>query len=168
MAEDTKKQPDEQKDEPSKEVENSVPEENKVEASEVENKIEEIKIEEPKEEVPAEEATEKQPEEPEKEQLPDFRVGDTVKLSYRIIEGEKTRIQPFQGIVISKKGEGISKTFTVRRIGADKVGVERIIPLYSPNIEKLEVTKKGKVRRAKLYYLRDKKGREAMRIKERK
>lgn len=97
-----------------------------------------------------------------------FRVGDTVKVHYRIKEGEKTRIQPYEGIVISKKGEGISKTFIVRKIGVDGIGVERIFPLYTPNIEKLDVTKKGKVRRAKLYYLRDKKGREAVRIKERK
>lgn len=100
--------------------------------------------------------------------LPEFRVGDTVRVHYRIIEGEKTRIQPYEGIVISKKGSQMCKSFTVRRIGADKVAVERIFPLHSPNIEKLEIMKPGKVRRAKLYYLRDKKGRAAMRIKERK
>ena len=102
-----------------------------------------------------------------KQELPNFGVGDTVKVWYRIIEGEKTRIQPYEGIVISKKGSGVSKTFTVRRIGADNIGVERIFPLYSPNIDKLDILKHGKVRRAKLYYLRDKKGREATRIKER-
>lgn len=100
--------------------------------------------------------------------IPEFRQGDTVKVHYKIIEGGKTRIQPYEGIVIAKKGSEMSKTFTVRKIGADSVGVERIFPLHSPNIEKIEVTKKGKVRRAKLYYLRDKIGREAMRIKERK
>lgn len=98
----------------------------------------------------------------------DFRVGDTVKVHYRITEGNKTRVQPYDGIVISKRGMGISKSFTVRKIGAAKIGVERIFPLYSPNIQKLEVLKHGKVRRAKLYYLREKKGREATKIKERK
>ena len=71
--------------------------------------------------------------------LPDFRAGDTVTVHYKIIEGDKIRTQPFTGIVISKKGEGVSKTFTVRRIGSDDVGVERIFPLASPNIEKLVV-----------------------------
>jgi large subunit ribosomal protein L19 len=100
--------------------------------------------------------------------LTDFRPGDSIKVFYKITEGGKTRIQPYEGIVISKKGSGVSKTFTVRKIGADSIGVERIFPLHSPNIEKIEVIKKGKVRRAKLYYLREKVGREAMRIKERK
>jgi large subunit ribosomal protein L19 len=96
----------------------------------------------------------------------EFRVGDTIKIYYRITEGNKSRIQPYEGIVISKRGEGASKTFIVRRIGADSVGVERIFPQSSPNIEKIEILKRGKVRRAKLYYLREKKGRAAMRIKE--
>jgi large subunit ribosomal protein L19 len=100
--------------------------------------------------------------------LPEFNSGDTVVVHYRITEGDKTRIQPYEGIVIGKKGEGISKTFIVRRIGADGIGVERIFPLFSPNIEKIDVKKHAKVRRAKLYYLRDKKGREAVRLKERK
>ncbi len=99
--------------------------------------------------------------------IPDFRAGDTVTVHYRIIEGDKVRTQPFTGIVISKRGEGISKTFMVRRIGADGVGVERIFPLFSPNIEKLVVEKAGKVRRAKLYYLRGKIGRQATKVKER-
>jgi large subunit ribosomal protein L19 len=99
---------------------------------------------------------------------PEFRSGDTIRVHYRIIEGDKTRTQPFEGIVIAKKGAGVTKTVTVRKIAADGIGVERIFPLFSPNIEKLEVVKLGKVRRAKLYYLRDKIGREAMRIKERK
>lgn len=100
--------------------------------------------------------------------LPEFRVGDTVRVHYKIIEGTKQRIQPYEGIVISKKGSDVSKTFTVRKIATDNVGVERIFPIASPNIDKLEVIKLGKVRRAKLYYLRDKTGRAAMRIKERK
>ena len=97
----------------------------------------------------------------------DFRVGDTVRVMYKIIEGDKVREQPYEGIVIQKKGKGVSKTFTVRRIGADSVGVERIFPEQSPNITSLTVLKTGKVRRAKLYYLRGKQGREASRIKER-
>lgn len=100
--------------------------------------------------------------------IPPFRVGDTIRVFYKIIEGDKMRIQPFEGIVISFRGSDVSKTFTVRRIGADQVGVERIFPLASPNIEKILVVKRGDVRRAKLYYLRNKKGREAMRVKEKK
>jgi large subunit ribosomal protein L19 len=99
--------------------------------------------------------------------IPDFRAGDTVTVHYKIIEGDKVRTQPFTGIVISKRGEGVSKTFTVRRIGADGIGVERIFPLASPNIEKLVVERTGKVRRAKLYYLRGKVGRQATKVKER-
>lgn len=99
--------------------------------------------------------------------IPDFGPGDTICVHYKIREGEKTRIQPYEGIVIARKGSGISKTFTVRKIGANNIGVERIFPLYSPNITKLIVVKHGKVRRAKLYYLREKVGREATRIKER-
>lgn len=101
-------------------------------------------------------------------EVADFQVGDTVVVRYKIIEGKKTRIQPFEGIVIAKRGEGMSKTFMVRKIGADGIGVERIFPLYSPNIEKIVVKKHGKVRRAKLYYLRGKVGRAATKIKERK
>ena len=99
--------------------------------------------------------------------LPEFRAGDTVTVHYKIIEGDKVRTQPFTGIVIARRGEGVSKTFTVRRMGADGVGVERIFPLASPNIEKLVVEKTGKVRRAKLYYLRGKVGRQATKVKER-
>ena len=99
--------------------------------------------------------------------LPEFRAGDTVTVHYKIIEGDKVRTQPFTGIVISKRGEGFYKTFMVRRIGADGIGVERIFPLASPNIEKLVVEKTGKVRRAKLYYLRGKVGRQATKVKER-
>ncbi len=100
------------------------------------------------------------------ERIPDFGVGDTIRVSYKIIEGDKVRTQPYQGIVIAKKGSGVSKTFTVRKIGADSIGVERIFPFLSPNIEKVKVIKKGKVRRAKLYYLRDRIGRKATKIKE--
>ena len=99
-------------------------------------------------------------------QLPEFNVGDTVRVQYRIIEGESTRTQPYEGIVISKRGAGVSKTFMVRRIGADNIGVERIFPAFSPNIVKIDVVRKGVVRRAKLFYLRQKKGRAATRIKE--
>ena len=97
--------------------------------------------------------------------IPDFRPGDTVRVHYKIIEGGKVRIQPYEGIVIARKGSGASKTFTVRKIGADSVGVERIFPVGSPNIEKIEVVKTGKVRKAKLYYLRERIGRAAMKIK---
>src|SRR3989304_4886482 len=93
-----------------------------------------------------------------KTNLPEFRAGDTLRVHYKVTEGDKSRIQPFEGIVISKKGSNVSKTFTVRKIGADSVAVERIFPLFSPNIDKIEVVKKGSVRRAKLYYLRDRVG----------
>ncbi len=96
-----------------------------------------------------------------------FQVGDTVRVMYKIREGEKTREQPYEGIVIGIKGSDVSKTFTVRKIGDHGVGVERIFPANSPNISKLSVLKKGKVRRAKLYYLRDKVGKAAERIKTR-
>lgn len=98
----------------------------------------------------------------------EFNAGDTVKVHYKIVEGDKSRVQPFEGIVISKKGTGASKTFTVRRIGADNIGVERIFPLYSPNIDKIEVISYGKVRRAKLYYLRNRVGKAATKVKTRK
>ena len=104
----------------------------------------------------------------EESKIEEFRTGDTVRIYYKIIEGENTRIQPFEGIVIAKKGKGVSKTFTVRRIGADGVSIERIFPLESPNITKLEVKRHGKVRKSKLYYLRKKKGRAAVRVKDRK
>lgn len=91
--------------------------------------------------------------EPSKE-IESFHPGDTVKVSYKVREGEKTRIQPYEGVVLGRRGRGVSQTFVVRRMGADGVGVERIFPLFSPNITKLEVVKKGRVRRAKLYYLR--------------
>ena len=97
---------------------------------------------------------------------PDFRPGDNVVVSYRIIEGAKERIQDFRGDVIKIKGSGASKTFTVRKM-SNGVGVERIFPFDSPSIAGVKVLKRGKVRRAKLYYLRDLVGKKA-RIKERK
>lgn len=103
-----------------------------------------------------------------KVELPDFKAGDTVKVHYKIIEGNKTRIQPFEGIVIARKGKDVSRTFTVRKIGAGNIGVERIFPLYSPNITKFELVKEGSVRRSKLYYLRDKIGKAASKVKEKK
>jgi large subunit ribosomal protein L19 len=102
----------------------------------------------------------------EKDKMFEFRVGDTIRVSYKIIEGDKVRTQPYQGIVIAMKGAGDSKTFTVRKIGADGIGVERIFPFKSPNIENVKLVKRGKVRRAKLYYLRGRVGRKATRIKE--
>lgn len=94
----------------------------------------------------------------------DFNVGDTIKVHYKIIEGDKTRVQPYQGIVISKRGSGVSKTFMVRHMGVQNVGVERIFPMYSPNIEKIEIVRKGLVKRAKLYYLRERIGKEATKV----
>jgi large subunit ribosomal protein L19 len=99
--------------------------------------------------------------------IPEFRPGDTVKVGVLIKEGDKKRIQNFEGVVIAIKGRGAGKTFTVRKIGANNIGVERIFPLYSDSIASLEVVRKGKVRRAKLYYLRGKTGKKA-RIKERR
>lgn len=102
----------------------------------------------------------------EKNELPDFRPGDNVVVSYKIVEGAKERIQDFRGDVIQIKGTGSTKTFTVRKMSSG-VGVERIFPMNSPAIVDLKIQKRGKVRRAKLYYLRDLVGKKA-RIKERK
>ncbi|PJB38150.1 MAG: 50S ribosomal protein L19 [Deltaproteobacteria bacterium CG_4_9_14_3_um_filter_44_9] len=99
-------------------------------------------------------------------EIPDFQPGDTVKVHSKIIEGDKQRIQVFEGVVIGRKGGGSRETFTVRKISYG-VGVERIFPLHSPRIAKIEVVRKGLVRRAKLYYLRELKGK-AARIKERR
>ncbi len=98
---------------------------------------------------------------------PDFSAGDTVTVHYRIVEGDKSRIQPFKGIVIQRKGTGMGQTFTVRKI-SNGVGVERIFPLFSPNIDKVEIQKEGKVRRARIYYLRELRGKKATRIKEKR
>lgn len=97
--------------------------------------------------------------------VPDFRAGDTLKLAIRIKEGDKSRIQNFEGICIVRRGEGVSETFTVRKIGANNVGVERIFPIYSESLESIEVLRRGRVRRARLFYLRDRRGK-AARIKE--
>lgn len=94
----------------------------------------------------------------------EFNVGDTVKISVKIVEGDNERIQQFQGVVIARRGSGIEETFTVRRVQAGQ-GVERVFPINSPRLEKVEVIRRGAVRRAKLYYLRDKIGRDA-RVKE--
>ncbi len=99
-----------------------------------------------------------------KKKVSQFNVGDTVKVHVKVVEGDKERIQPFVGHVIARKGGGIRETFIVRKISSG-IGVERIFPLHSPVIKKLEVVKRGDVRRAKLYYLRDKKGKDA-KIKE--
>ncbi|HCV4143506.1 TPA: 50S ribosomal protein L19 [Staphylococcus aureus] len=96
--------------------------------------------------------------------LPSFRPGDTLRVHVRIIEGARERIQVFEGIVIKRRGGGVSETFTVRKISSG-VGVERTFPLHTPKIEKIEVKRRGKVRRAKLYYLRSLRGK-AARIQE--
>ncbi len=99
-----------------------------------------------------------------KPELPEFAVGDTVKVFIKIVEGGKERIQAFEGVVIARKHSSVRETFTVRRVSFG-VGVEKTFPLHSPRIDHIEVLKKGKVRRAKLYYLRDLSGK-AAKIKE--
>ena len=99
-----------------------------------------------------------------KKDIPQFDIGDTVEVHFTIREENKTRIQIFSGIVIARKGQGIRKTFTVRRISYGE-GVERAFPLHSPLINKITVKKRGKVKRAKLYYMRAKKGKEATKVK---
>ena len=96
----------------------------------------------------------------------DFRVGDTVKVMVRVVEGNKTREQAFQGTVIKQNGKGLTETFTVRKVSSG-IGVERVFPLHSPNVTKIEVLRRGRVRRAKLYYLRKRVGKSA-RIAERR
>ena len=99
-----------------------------------------------------------------KAELPKFGIGDTVKVSVNIREGSRERIQMFEGTVIAKKGSGISSTFTVRRVSYG-VGVERVFPVHSPNVVAVDVVRNGKVRRSKLYYLRDRVGK-AAKVKE--
>lgn len=99
-----------------------------------------------------------------KAELPKFGIGDTVRVSVNIREGSRERIQMFEGTVIAVKGSGIAKTFTVRRVSYG-VGVERVFPMHSPNVVKVDVIRSGKVRRAKLYYLRDRVGK-AAKVKE--
>ena len=101
-----------------------------------------------------------------RDDIPEFRVGDTVQVHYKVVEGTRERIQLFEGTVIKIQGSGINRAFTVRRISYG-VGVERTFPIHSPRIAKLEITRRGKVRRAKLYYLRDRQGK-AARVKEKK
>ena len=101
-----------------------------------------------------------------KADIPEFRSGDTLKVHVRVIEGNKSRVQVFQGVVIARSGSGINETFTVRKVSYG-VGVERIFPLHTPIIEKIEVVTRGDVRRAKLYYLRDLRGKKA-KIRERR
>ena len=98
--------------------------------------------------------------------IPNFRPGDELKVHVRVIEGNKSRVQIFQGLVIARRGSGIRETFTVRKISYG-VGVERIFPVHAPVIEKIELVRKGEVRRAKLYYLRDLRGK-AAKIRERR
>ncbi|MCD8173640.1 MAG: 50S ribosomal protein L19 [Alistipes sp.] len=102
----------------------------------------------------------------EKKEIPSFKSGDTITVSYRIIEGNKERVQSFRGVVIQIKGSGMTKMFTIRKI-SNGVGVERIFPLYSPHIDSIEVNKRGVVRRARIYYLRNLTGKKA-RIKEKR
>ena len=92
-----------------------------------------------------------------KKEIPEFSVGDTLKIQVKIVEGDKMRLQAFEGVVIARKGSGIQESFTLRRISYGE-GVERTFPLHSPFVEKIEVLKRGKARRAKLYYLRKKIG----------
>ncbi|MCX6856379.1 MAG: 50S ribosomal protein L19 [Verrucomicrobia bacterium] len=100
-----------------------------------------------------------------KKEVTSFNVGDTIKVHTRVIEGDKERIQLFAGIVIARKGCGINEAFTVRKISYGE-GVERVFPLHSPKVAKIEVTKAGKVRRARLHYLRGRKGKQAISVKE--
>ncbi|QSB06209.1 50S ribosomal protein L19 [Natronoglycomyces albus] len=98
--------------------------------------------------------------------VPDFRPGDTLKVHVRVVEGSRSRIQVFQGVVIRRQGAGISETFTVRKLSFG-VGIERTFPVHGPMIDKIEVATRGRVRRAKLYYIRDLRGK-AAKIKERR
>lgn len=95
-----------------------------------------------------------------RDDIPNFRSGDTVKVHVKVTEGNRSRIQIFQGVVIARKGHGVKQTFTVRKVSFG-VGVERTFPLHSPTIEQIEVVQRGDVRRAKLYYLRDRQGKAA-------
>ena len=99
-----------------------------------------------------------------KKEMPKFNVGDTVKVLTKIVEGEdKVRLHPFEGVVIAKRGSGVKENFTVRKVSYGE-GIERVFPLYSPNIERIELLRSGQVKRAKLYYLRSKVGKRATKI----
>ncbi len=102
-----------------------------------------------------------------RDDVPAFRAGDTIKVHVKVIEGSRSRVQVFQGVVIRRRAGGINENFTVRRIASHGIGVERTFLLHSPRIDRLEVVRRGRVRRAKLYYLRGRTGR-AARIKERR
>ena len=101
-----------------------------------------------------------------RDDIPEFRAGDTVKVHVKVVEGSRTRVQVFQGVVIARQGGGVSETFTIRKVSFG-VGVERTFPVHTPSIEKIEVVTRGQVRRAKLYYLRNLRGK-AAKIKERR
>ena len=101
----------------------------------------------------------------EKRKLPEFQPGDTVQVNVKVKEGERSRVQAYEGVVIARNGGGLNQSFTVRKISYGE-GVERVFPLFSPNLDSIKVIRKGKVRRAKLYYLRDRRGKSA-RIAER-
>lgn len=102
----------------------------------------------------------------EKKKIPEFRAGDTLKVGVKVIEGERTRIQNYEGVCIARSNKGMGSNFTVRKMSFGE-GVERVFPLYSPNVESIEVVRRGAVRRAKLYYLRGRTGKKA-RIAERR
>jgi len=93
--------------------------------------------------------------------VPEFRAGDTLRVAVKIVEGDKQRVQNFEGICIARRGTGTGETFMVRKIGANSVGVERIFPIYSDSIDEIVVLRRGQVRRAKLFYLRDRRGKAA-------
>ena len=99
-----------------------------------------------------------------KSELPKFNIGDTIRIGVNIREGDKERVQMFEGTVIAKKGSGVAETFTVRRVSYG-VGVERVFPIHSPNVKSVQIVRYGKVRRSKLYYLRDRVGK-AAKVKE--
>ena len=101
-----------------------------------------------------------------RDDIPEFRAGDTVKVHVKVVEGNKTRVQVFQGVVIARSGSGASETYSVRKVSYG-VGVERTFPVHTPTVSKIEVVKRGDVRRAKLYYLRDRVGKSA-RIREKR
>ncbi len=95
-----------------------------------------------------------------KKEMPEFNIGDTIRVNVNIREGERERIQVFEGTVIARKGSGVSETFTVRRVSYG-VGIERVFPIHSPNVKGVEIIRRGRVRRAKLYFLRDRVGKSA-------
>lgn len=99
--------------------------------------------------------------------VPEFGAGDTIRVHVRVVEGEKERIQVFEGVVLQRKGDGIHETFTVRKIASGGIGVERVFPIHTPRIAQIEVPRRGKIRQSKIYYMRNLRGR-AARITERR